>query len=118
MTKHKVAIIGDGNVGGALGRGIKRAGHEVRAVGKDEAGIRDTSGWAEIIVLAVPFGALNDVVSTAGEALAGKIVIDVTNAFDASLNLAVGFTTSGAEELQQKLPKTRVVKAVRCPALA
>lgn len=111
MTKYKVGIIGKGNVGGALGRGIKRAGHDVRAVGKNEAGIRDTAGWADIIVLAVPFSALDDVVRTASEALAGKIVIDVTNALDASMNLAVGFTTSGAEELQKKLPKARVVKA-------
>ena len=37
--------------------------------------------------------------------------MDVTNALDANMNLAVGFTTSGAEELQKKLPKSRVVKA-------
>ena len=29
----------------------------------------------------------------------GKTLIDVTNALDASMNLAVGFTTSGAEEI-------------------
>ena len=107
----KIGIIGDGNVGSALARGFKRAGHDVRSVGNDKAAIRDTAGWAEIVVLAVPFGAIDDVAKTAGEALAGKTVVDVTNALDASMNLAVGFTTSGAEELQKKLPKTRVVKA-------
>lgn len=45
------------------------------------------------------------------EALSGKTVVDVTNALDGSMNLAVGFTTSGSEELQKKLPKARVVKA-------
>ena len=65
----------------------------------------------EIVILAVPFGALDDVVKTAGEALAGKTVIDVTNALDASMTLALGFTTSGAEELQKKLPHSTVVKA-------
>ena len=107
----KIGIIGDGNVGSALARGLKRAGHEVRAVGKDRGDIRDTAGWGEIVILAVPFGALEDVVRTTGEVLSEKTVIDVTNALDANMNWAIGFTTSGAEELQKKLPKSRVVKA-------
>ena len=68
-------------------------------------------GLGEVVFFAVPFGALDDVVKTAGEVLEGKTVVDVTNALDANMNLAVGFTTSGAEELQKKLPKSRVVKA-------
>ena len=107
----KIGIIGDGNVGSALARGFERAGHDVRAVGKDPGAIRDTAGWGEVIILAVPFGALDDVVKTVGEGMRGKTVVDVTNALDADRNLAVGFTTSGAEELQKKLPKSRVVKA-------
>jgi predicted dinucleotide-binding enzyme len=107
----KIAIIGAGNVGSALARGLERAGHEVRAVGRNQGAIWTASSWAEIVLLAVPFGALDDVVSNAREALAGKTVIDVTNALDESMNLAVGFSTSGAEELQKKLPDSRVVKA-------
>jgi len=107
----KIGIIGNGNVGGALARGLKRAGHEVRAVGKDQGAIRDAAGWGEVAIIAVPFGAIDDVVRTAGEVMSGKTVIDVTNALDANMNLALGFTTSGAEELQKKLPKSRVVKA-------
>lgn len=107
----KIGIIGDGNVGSALARGLKRAGHEVRAVGNDTAAIRDVAGSSELVILAVPFRAVDDVAKAAGEVLAGKIVVDVTNALDASMNLAVGFTTSGAEELQKKRPKSRVVKA-------
>jgi 8-hydroxy-5-deazaflavin:NADPH oxidoreductase len=107
----RIGIIGDGNVGSALARGLKRAGHEVRAVGKDPEAIRDTAGWGELVVLAVPFGALDDVVRTAGELLEGKTLVDVTNAVDANMSLAIGFTTSGAEELQRKLPKSRIVKA-------
>lgn len=107
----RIGIIGDGNVGSALARGLKRAGHEVRAVGKDKGAIRDTAGWGEVIILAVPFGALDDVVKTAGEVAQGKTVVDVTNALDPNMNLAIGYTTSGAEELQKKLPKSRVVKA-------
>jgi predicted dinucleotide-binding enzyme len=83
----------------------------VRAVGRDKTAIRETASWAEIVLLAVPFGVLDDVVTTTGAALAGKTVIDATNALDAKMNLAVGFTTSGAEDLQRKIPKARVVKA-------
>lgn len=107
----KVAIIGSGNVGSALARGLTHAGHEVRAVGREKQGIREAASWADLILLAVPFGALDDVVKDAADALANKTVVDVTNALDASMNLALGFTTSGAEELQRKLPQSRVVKA-------
>jgi predicted dinucleotide-binding enzyme len=111
MATTKIGIIGDGNVGGALARGLKRAGHDVRAIGKDKQAIREVAGWAEMVVLAVPFGAIDDVVQTAGEALAGKTVVDVTNVVGPDMGLAVGFNTSGAEELQKKIPRARVVKA-------
>lgn len=107
----KIGILGKGNVGSALARGFQRSGHEVRAVGKDAQAIREAATWGEVVFLAVPFGAIDDVVREAGDALAGKTVVDVTNALDANMNLAIGFTTSGAEELQKKLPKARVVKA-------
>jgi len=59
----KIGIIGDGNVGSALARGLKRAGHDVRTVGRDKAAIRETASWAEVVLLAVPFGAIDDVAS-------------------------------------------------------
>ncbi|HEY8923089.1 MAG TPA: NADPH-dependent F420 reductase [Polyangia bacterium] len=111
MAKSKIGIVGDGNVGSALARGLGRAGHEVKAVGKDRAAVRELAAWAEIVFLAVPYGALGDVVETAGPALGDKTVVDVTNVLDANMGLAVGFTTSGGEELQKKLPRSRVVKA-------
>lgn len=107
----KIGIIGDGNVGSALARGLTLAGHEVRAVGKDPGAIREAAAWADLVMFAVPFGAIDDVVRAAGGVLGGKTVVDVTNALDANMNLAVGFATSGAEELQKKLPEARVVKA-------
>jgi predicted dinucleotide-binding enzyme len=106
-----IAIIGKGNVGSALARGLSGKGHEVRAVGSDKKDVRDAAAWGEVVVLAVPFGALDDIVRDVGDAIRDKTVVDVTNAVDAGRNLAVGFTTSGAEELQKKLPQSRVVKA-------
>jgi predicted dinucleotide-binding enzyme len=111
MAARKIGIIGDGNVGSALARGLKRVGHEVRTTGKDKSAVRETAAWAQIVIFAVPFAAVDDVVQTAGPALNDKTVVDVTNALGPGMGLALGFTTSGGEELQKKLPKARVVKA-------
>ncbi len=48
----KIGIIGKGNVDGALQRGLARAGHDVRAVGKDPAkadGLR-ANGADDVII--------------------------------------------------------------------
>jgi predicted dinucleotide-binding enzyme len=111
LAKRKIGIIGNGNVGSALARGLRSTGNEVRAVSDDKRDLAQVAAWGDVVLLAVPFSAIDDVVREAGPALAGKIVIDATNALDRSMNLAVGFTTSGAEELQKKLPRSRVVKA-------
>jgi 8-hydroxy-5-deazaflavin:NADPH oxidoreductase len=107
----KIGIIGDGNVGSALQRGLTKAGHDVKAVGNDPAAIRETARNAEIVILAVPYGAIDDVVRDVAGEVDNKVVIDVTNALKPDFSLAVGLTTSGAEELQKKLPGSRVVKA-------
>ena len=107
----KIAVIGKGNVGSALERGFHKGGHDVRAVGREPDAIRTAGASADVIVLAVPFGAIDDVVRALGDTPRGKVLVDVTNPLTADLKLAVGFTTSGAEELQKKVPSARVVKA-------
>lgn len=107
----RIGIIGEGNVGSALALGLERAGHDVRTVGEDPKRTEETADWAEVVMLAVPFAAIDDVVSNVGGHVDGKTVVDVTNALDGEMNLAVGFSTSGAEDLQGKLPGARVVKA-------
>ena len=111
MAARKIGIIGAGNVGSALQRGLSRAKHDVQAVGSDKTEVRKTAEWADVVLLAVPFGALDDVAGTIASVVKGKTVIDVTNALTKDMSLALGYTTSGAEELQKKLSDARVVKA-------
>ncbi len=68
-SKAKVGIVGAGNVGSALRRGLERAGHEVRAVGKEPGSVGEVGAWAEVVVLAVPFAALGSVVLALGSAI-------------------------------------------------
>ena len=108
----KIAIIGAGNVGRALGLGLKRAGHEIRYGHRDpKEPVREAAEWGDVIILAVPYHATRDAAKEIGSAADGKMLVDVTNALDQNGNLAVGFTTSAAEELQKLLHKSRVVKA-------
>ena len=107
----KIGIIGTGNVGGALRRGLERARQNVRAAGEDKAEVRAVAEWADVVILAVPFGAVTDVSATITTLVKGKTVVDVTNALTEDMKLAVGYTTSGAEELQKLLPDAYVVKA-------
>jgi hypothetical protein len=111
MDSMKIGIIGKGNVGGALSRALKRSGNEVKATGRDRTAIHEAVEWGDVIFLALPYGALGELVNDVGTMMDGKIVVDPTNVLTPKMELAVGFTTSGGEELQKKLPKARVVKA-------
>jgi 8-hydroxy-5-deazaflavin:NADPH oxidoreductase len=108
--KEKIGIIGKGNVGKALQAGVQRAGHEVRMVGRGSE-VPATAAWADVVILAVPFGALDALAAEIASAVKGKPVIDVSNALAKAGGLALGFSTSGAEELQKKLPGAMVMKA-------
>jgi 8-hydroxy-5-deazaflavin:NADPH oxidoreductase len=107
--KHKIVIIGSGKAGTALQTGLSRGGYDVRFAKKGQ--ITETASWADVIVLAVPFGVVRDVARALETAADGKTVIDVTNALSPDFQMAVGFTTSGTKELQKLLPRAHVVKA-------
>jgi 8-hydroxy-5-deazaflavin:NADPH oxidoreductase len=62
-------------------------------------------------VLATPYAANAAAIAAAGD-LAGKILIDVTNPIGAGFTLAVGFNTSGAEEVAKLAAGARVYKAM------
>jgi 8-hydroxy-5-deazaflavin:NADPH oxidoreductase len=119
----QIAIIGAGNVGRALAGSFSRAGHDVTVsashqdhaqAAASEAGAtaaasnRDAVAGAELVVLAVPSTALDDLVAEIGDSLSGKVVVDVSNRPTPSPD---GAPTSIAEELQGKLPRASVVKA-------
>lgn len=86
----KIAIVGKGNVGSALA---------------------DAAAWSDAVILAVPWTEHRAIAAAAGRTLDGKTVVDVSNVLTPARELAVGFTTSGAEELQKLMPKARIVKA-------
>ena len=108
----RIGIVGKGNVGSAIAAGLSRAGHQIKFGHRDpKEPVAEAAKWGDVIILAVPHNAAADVTKAVGSAADGKTVIDVSNALTGSMELAVGFTTSAAEEIQKMLPKAHVVKA-------
>lgn len=124
----KIAIIGTGRVAAALGKGWAARGHMVtfasRQPGSEKvqalvdvtgpnasaARVADVAGRSSILVLAVPFSAVRDVLAQAGD-LSGKVLIDCTNPIAPGLRPLFDSATSGAEQIAAWSPGVRVVKA-------
>ena len=125
----EVTIIGTGNMGRGIATRLLASGHEVtlldREVGKSEALARELGGAVgagtvgdpiagDVVVLAVPYEAAAPVVQQYGEALFGKVVVDITNpvnweTFD---GLVTPPDSSAAEEIEKAAPEgARIVKA-------
>jgi hypothetical protein len=109
--KVTIGILGQGNVGQALSQGLARVGYEVRVTGKDPNAVRETATWGDVVILALPYEAAGQVLDANRDAVAGKTIIDVTNPLTPDYQLALGFTTSAAEQLQARVPSARLVKA-------
>ncbi len=122
----KFAIIGSGNVGAAIARAVTDAGHDAIVADPSEESLRTIASnvpvgttvsnveavtGADVVVLAVPFAAVADIVASLRDELAGKIVIDVTNPLAADLSGLVTDGDSGAELVARAAPEARVVKA-------
>jgi predicted dinucleotide-binding enzyme len=126
----KIAIIGAGSVGAALGRAWSRGGHEIifgvrdpgsgsaqaaaESAGARAVGVAEAAARAEIVVLATPWEATRSAIAAAG-GLAGKIVIDCTNPLsyrNGELGLAIGFDTSGGEQVAEWAAGAHVFKAL------
>ncbi len=96
-TKIKIGVIGSGNVGSAIGRVWANAGHPVMfasrnldhdkqlaaAIGTNaRAGTpSEAAAFGEVLLFAVPYGALPELGKSLGGAIKGKVVIDACNPF-------------------------------------
>ena len=122
-----ITIIGTGNMARGIATRALAGGHAVTLLGtapeKAEALAGELSGDVragsagdpiadDLVVLAVWYQALDDVLARYGDQLAGRTVVDITNPVDpqtyAPLTLAAG---SAAQEIAQKAPGAKVVKA-------
>ena len=105
-----VSIIGTGTMGQAIAGVVGRSGNTVELLGQADA---DEPVTGEVVVLAVPHGAVADIVAQRGEQLAGKVVVDITNPVDFETfdSLVVPADGSAAAEIAAALPRSRVVKA-------
>ena len=128
----RVAVIGTGNIGGTLGSRWRAAGQDVvygsrNAPGEGPGGgplrpVAEAIDGADVVVIAVPGGAVADVIGGHGAALAGKVVIDATNSMGgaeynsrAAISAAApdaryvrAFNTLGWENFADPLPGTQL----------
>jgi NADPH-dependent F420 reductase len=105
-----VSIIGTGNMGTAIAGIVTKGGNTVDLIGHHDAHQPVTG---DIVVLAVYYGAIADVLAQRGDQLAGKVVVDISNPLDVATfdSLVVAADASAAAELAAALPRSQVVKA-------
>jgi 8-hydroxy-5-deazaflavin:NADPH oxidoreductase len=105
-----LTVIGTGNMGTAITAIAERGGRTVQSVGHADAG---SAIEGDIVVLAVPYPAMADVIATYGDQLAGRIVVDITNPVDFTTfdSLAVTADSSAAADISTQLPGSTVLKA-------
>jgi predicted dinucleotide-binding enzyme len=122
-----ISIIGLGNMASALAERALAGGNAVEIIGRDPAKAKElaaalggatvgpygTAPAGDIVILAVPYTSAEAVVSEYGDALHGKVIIDITNPVTPDLT---GFVTpdgsSGAQEIAKAAPAgAHVVKA-------
>jgi len=122
-----ITIIGTGNMARGIATRVLAGGNNVTLVGHSADSARalaaelggDVQTGAvgdpingEVVVLAIPYGAIDDVLGGYDDKLAGKVVIDITNPVDFSTFSPVKVEAgSAAQEIEQKAPGSKVVKA-------
>lgn len=133
MNTQKIGILGTGDVGQSLTKGLLAKGYEVvvgsrdgsKAAALDEAmgldiktgTFREVAVWAEIIILAVKGSAAEGVAGELADVFAGKVVIDVTNPIadtapeQGVLHYFTSLERSLGEMVQEAAPEALVVKA-------
>jgi predicted dinucleotide-binding enzyme len=123
-----ISIIGSGGMAAAIGGLAAKAGHTVEVMSRDagkaralaeQVGAGATTGTfgaapaGDIVILAVPYAAVLDVVKQYGEELAGKILVDATNPVDSDfMSFVTPEDSFGAQEIAKAAPAdAEVVKA-------
>ena len=123
----KIAIIGTGNVGSALGGSLVRTGHDVTFAARNTAKAQKlavglgagfaaspaaAAADADIIILAVPFGAVESLATEIARFAQGKVVVDATNRLKPDFSgLANEDGSSAAEQIAIWFEGASVVKA-------
>lgn len=122
-----ITIIGLGNMAGALAERALAGGNAVEVVGRDSTkasalaaaldgatvGTVGTTPAGDIVILAVPYASAAEVVGEYGDALRGKIIVDITNPLAPDMtSLVTPEGSSGAQEIAKAAPAgAPVVKA-------
>lgn len=124
-----IGVIGTGNMGSGLGKIWAENGHKLmfsysrdaakldkiaRSIGSNASvgTPAEAVAFSDVVVLAVPYGAIEPALQAAGS-LDGKILFSIVNALLPDMSgMAVGTTTSAAEEIAQLATGARVVEAL------
>ena len=110
-----ISIIGSGNMATAIGARAAKHGHAVEIMGRNPAKAQAAADYigngatvgtfgarpaGDIVFLAVLYAGAVDVVALYGEALAGKILVDITNPFNAD---GTGVLTTVGNSMSQQI---------------
>ena len=124
----KITFIGAGQVGAPLAARLAAAGHEVvLAEGQEGSAsvaaalqrsprlsalpLRAAVARAEVVFLATPFAAVEALVASLADDLAGKVLVDCTNPVGPGLSHGLNNQRSGSALIQALAPAAQVVKA-------
>ncbi|MCG7525904.1 NADP oxidoreductase [Streptomyces sp. OfavH-34-F] len=111
-----IAVLGNGRVGGNLFQALDRAGREVTVADREPGAAADAARRAQVVINATPGAGSLERLTALREELRGKILVDVSNAtVDGPDGLPADLMYPGsslAEQLQEALPETRVVKTL------
>jgi predicted dinucleotide-binding enzyme len=113
----RIGVLGTGMVGRAISGKLAELGHDVKVGSRTEGDgavvFADAAAHGEIVFNCTNGAASLDALGAAGaENLAGKPLIDVSNALDGSGGLFVDTSDSLGERIQAAFPDARVVKAL------
>jgi len=111
-----IAVLGNGRVGSSLAESLTRAGHDVTVADRSPGSAADAARTARIVINATPGAGSLERLAALREELRDRILVDVSNAtVDGPDGLPADLLYPGsslAEQLQEALPGTRVVKTL------